>query len=254
MLLALRLVTREAWAADMETVKIAVERAASQARLTEENAYLRQELQSRHQFGSLIGSSPRVQEVYRLIEKAAREMKLDPAELRRRNFIRPGDFPYRTHLGDTYDGGDFARMLEGALQAADWQGFTKRKEESKRRGQLRGRGIAVYLEWTGALPTETVDIEVGADGTVTAFSGTQAMGQGLETSYTQLVVEQLGISLEHITDRLLEEGLQLFRESFDKVLAAVEQRPDIGMEGPEWTKQSAAEPAGAAGTVYLAGY
>jgi aerobic carbon-monoxide dehydrogenase large subunit len=134
----------------------------------------------------------------RLIEKAAREMHLDPVELRRRNFIRPGDFPYRTHLGDTYDGGDFARMLGRALDAADWQGFAKRKEESKRRGKLRGRGVSVYLEWTGALPTETVDIEVGADGTVTVFSGTQAMGQGLETSYTQLVVEQLGISPDKI--------------------------------------------------------
>jgi carbon-monoxide dehydrogenase large subunit len=67
-----------------------------------------------------------------------------------------------------------------------------------RRGKLRGRGMSVYLEWTGALPTETVDIEAAADGTVTVFSGTQAMGQGLETSYTQLVVEQLGISPEKI--------------------------------------------------------
>jgi carbon-monoxide dehydrogenase large subunit len=134
----------------------------------------------------------------RLIEKAAREMKLDPAELRRRNFIRPGDFPYRTHLGDTYDGGDFARMLEQALALADWKGFEERKKQSARQGKLRGRGMSVYLEWTGALPTETVDIEVGADGTVTVFSGTQAMGQGLETSYTQLVVEQLGISPEKI--------------------------------------------------------
>jgi carbon-monoxide dehydrogenase large subunit len=134
----------------------------------------------------------------RLIEKAAREMKLDPAELRRRNFIRPGDFPYRTHLGDTYDGGDFARMLEQALALADWKGFAERKKQSARQGKLRGRGMSVYLEWTGALPTETVDIEVAADGTVTVFSGTQAMGQGLETSYTQLVVEQLGISPDRI--------------------------------------------------------
>jgi aerobic carbon-monoxide dehydrogenase large subunit len=130
----------------------------------------------------------------RLMEKAAREMKLDPVELRRRNFIGPAEFPYRTHLGDVYDSGDFARMLDSALDVADWQGYPNRKEESKRRGKLRGRGVSVYLEWTGAIPTETVDIEVAADGTVTVFSGTQAMGQGLETSYTQLVVEQLGIS------------------------------------------------------------
>ncbi|HEY1290817.1 MAG TPA: xanthine dehydrogenase family protein molybdopterin-binding subunit [Burkholderiales bacterium] len=130
----------------------------------------------------------------RLMEKAAREMKLDPVELRRRNFIGPAEFPYRTHLGDVYDSGDFARMLDRALAAADWQGYAGRKAESKERGRLRGRGVSVYLEWTGAIPTETVDIEVAADGTVTVFSGTQAMGQGLETSYTQLVVEQLGVS------------------------------------------------------------
>jgi len=134
----------------------------------------------------------------RLVEKAAREMKLDPVELRRRNLIAPQDLPYRTHLGEVYDSGNFARILEQALAGADWNGFEKRREESRRRGKLRGRGVAVYLEWTGALPTETVDIEVAADGTVTAFSGTQAMGQGLETSYTQLMTEVLGIPIERI--------------------------------------------------------
>jgi carbon-monoxide dehydrogenase large subunit len=132
------------------------------------------------------------------MEKAAREMKLDPVALRRRNFIAPPAFPYRTHLGDVYDGGDFARIVERALEAADWKGFEARKAASRRRGKLRGRGLSVYLEWTGALPTETVDIEVGADGTVTVFSGTQAMGQGLETSYAQLVNEVLGVPLDKI--------------------------------------------------------
>ena len=134
----------------------------------------------------------------RLIEKAAREMKLDPAEVRRRNFIRPQDFPYRTHLGDTYDGGNFGAMLDKLLARADWRGFAERREASAKRGRLRGRGLSVYLEWTGALPTETVDIEVNAQGEVTVFSGTQAMGQGLETSYTQLVTEVLGVPQEKV--------------------------------------------------------
>ena len=134
----------------------------------------------------------------RLVEKAAREMRVDPAELRRRNLIRADDFPWRTHLGDTYDSGNFPRMLERALAAADWDGFEARRAESGRRGLLRGRGVSVYLEWTGAIPTETVDIQVDADGTVTVFSGTQAMGQGLETSYTQLVTEILGIEAKAI--------------------------------------------------------
>ncbi|MBM3354644.1 MAG: xanthine dehydrogenase family protein molybdopterin-binding subunit, partial [Betaproteobacteria bacterium] len=134
----------------------------------------------------------------RLMDKAARELRLDPAEIRRRNFIPPEAFPARTHLGEVYDAGEFARMLEGVMKAADWNGYATRKPESARRGRLRGRGLASYLEWTGALPTETVDIELAADGTVTVFSGTMAMGQGLETTYTQLVNEVLGIPADRI--------------------------------------------------------
>jgi carbon-monoxide dehydrogenase large subunit len=134
----------------------------------------------------------------RLLDQAARELKLDPAELRRRNFIAPSAFPYKTQLGDTYDVGEFERILNAVLKNSDWENFKSRKEESRKRGKLRGRGLASYLEWTGALPTETVDIEVGADGSVTVFSGTMAMGQGLETSYTQLVAEVLGIGFEKI--------------------------------------------------------
>src|SRR4051812_33935367 len=111
--------------------------------------------------------------IERLVEKAAREMKIDPAEMRRRNFLRPEDFPYRTHVGETYDAGEFEKMLDGVLQAADWKGFPARMEASRRRGKLRGRGLSTYLEWTGALPTETVDIEIDASGNVTIFSGTQ---------------------------------------------------------------------------------
>jgi len=134
----------------------------------------------------------------RLIEKAAREMKLDPVEVRRRNFIRGEQFPYRTHLGDTYDSGNFGALLDKLLAQADWNGFAARREQSKRAGKLRGRGLSVYLEWTGAIPTETVDIEVNAQGEVTVFSGTMAMGQGLETSYTQLVTEVLGVPADKI--------------------------------------------------------
>jgi carbon-monoxide dehydrogenase large subunit len=134
----------------------------------------------------------------RLIEQAAREMKLDPIDVRRRNFLTPSVFPYRTHLGDIYDSGQFALVLDRVLDASDWKNFPQRKLNSKQRGRLRGRGLSIYLEWTGAIPTETVDIEIAADGMVTVYSGTMAMGQGLETSYTQLVVEILGIPQEKI--------------------------------------------------------
>src|SRR5262245_15591441 len=136
--------------------------------------------------------------IERLIEKSAREMRIDPVELRRRNLLRPDELPYKTHVGETYDSGEFERMLDGALEAADWHGFEERLSQSKKRGKRRGRGLAVYLEWTGALPTETVDIEIDDQGNVTAFSGTQAMGQGLETTYSQLVAELFGVSFEKI--------------------------------------------------------
>src|SRR5512145_2832056 len=134
--------------------------------------------------------------IERLLEKASREMRIDRVELRRRNLLKPHELPYRTHVGETYDSGEFERMLDAALRAADWNGFAQRKEDA--RGKLRGRGVSVYLEWTGASPTETVDIEIDAEGTVTVFSVTQAMGQGLETTYTQLVEEVLGVRPEKI--------------------------------------------------------
>jgi carbon-monoxide dehydrogenase large subunit len=173
----------------------------------------------------------------RLMEKAAREMQLDPAELRRRNFIPPQDFPYRTHLGDTYDGGNFAAVLDQVLAQADWAGFPARREASKRSGRLRGRGLSVYLEWTGAIPTETVDVEVNAEGEVTVFSGTQAMGQGLETAYTQLVTEVLGVPLEKVrivqgdTDRANGVGSVGSRSAFVGGSAVVAAGRRVIVEG-----------------------
>jgi carbon-monoxide dehydrogenase large subunit len=134
----------------------------------------------------------------RLIEAAARELKLDPVALRKKNLITPAAMPYRTRLGETYDSGDFANMIDRVLEVSDWHGFARRKEDSARRGRLRGRGLSVYLEWTGATPTETVDMRVDADGAVTVYSGTQDMGQGLQTSYTQLVAEVLQIPAQAI--------------------------------------------------------
>ncbi len=173
----------------------------------------------------------------RLIEKAAREMKLDPVEVRRRNFIRRAQFPYRTHLGDTYDGGNFDAVLAKLLAQADWNGFAARREASKRAGRLRGRGLSVYLEWTGAIPTETVDIEVNAEGEVTVFSGTQAMGQGLETSYTQLVTEVLGVPAAKVkivqgdTDRANGVGSVGSRSAFVGGSALVAAGHKVVVEG-----------------------
>ncbi len=137
--------------------------------------------------------------IERLVEKAGREMGIDPVEIRRRNLLKPGDLPHTTYAGEVYDSGDFPKVLDGLLKVADWKGYDARAAQSKKRGKLRGRGLAAYLEWTGALPTETVDIEVDAEGSVTVFSGTQAMGQGLETTYVQLITEVLQIPADAVT-------------------------------------------------------
>jgi carbon-monoxide dehydrogenase large subunit len=137
--------------------------------------------------------------IERLVEKAGREMGIDPVEIRKRNLLVPDDLPYTTYAGEIYDTGDFPRILDGLLEVADWKGYAARAEKSKAQGKLRGRGLAAYLEWTGAVPTETVDIEVDAEGNVTVFSGTQAMGQGLETTYVQLITEVLQIPAKGVT-------------------------------------------------------
>jgi len=177
--------------------------------------------------------------IERLVEKAAREMKIDPVEMRRRNFLRPQDFPYKTHVGEVYDAGEFAKMLDGVLKVADWARFAERKKQSQARGKLRGRGVSTYLEWTGALPTETVDVEIDAQGNVTVFSGTQAMGQGLETSYTQLVVEVLGVPVDKIrivqgdTDRANGVGSVGSRSAFVGGSAVVSTSRKFILKGKE---------------------
>ena len=134
----------------------------------------------------------------RLMDLAAREMGISPVTLREINLIRSESLPYTTQLGEVFDSGNFHEVMQSAVQKMDWHGFGKRKTASKKRGLLRGRGLACYIEWTGGDLVETVRIEAGADGTVTLFSGTQAMGQGLETVFSQLLSGQLEIPIEAI--------------------------------------------------------
>jgi len=137
--------------------------------------------------------------IERLVDAAARKTGLDPAELRRRNMIRPEQMPYRNPMGKTYDSGRFESIMDQALVLADWSGFDARQAETKRRGRLRGRGMAAFLEWTGADAfEERVTVEVSGDGFIEIFSATQAMGQGIVTSYAQLAVDVFGVPIERI--------------------------------------------------------
>jgi carbon-monoxide dehydrogenase large subunit len=137
--------------------------------------------------------------IERLMDAAAREMAIDPAELRRRNMISPGQMPYRNALGQTYDSGNFESLLEQGLVRADWSGFEGRLADSARRGRLRGRGIATFLEWTGGnVLEEQVRVNVTAEGIIEIISATQAMGQGIATSYAQLAVDVFQVPIERI--------------------------------------------------------
>jgi carbon-monoxide dehydrogenase large subunit len=148
--------------------------------------------------------------IERLVEHAAAELGVDAAELRRKSFIPKDRFPYRIAAGFEYDCGDFAGVMQKALEAADWDGFPRRKEEAKKRGRLRGRGMSTYIEATGAgfAPQDQVELRWNADGALTLYAPTHNHGQGQETSFAQVVTRELGVPLESV--RLRTAGPEFY--------------------------------------------
>ncbi len=137
--------------------------------------------------------------IERLMDAAARKLGLDPAELRRRNMIQPEQMPYKNAMGQSYDSGSFEKIMDQALVAADWNGFAARAAQSAKAGKLRGRGIATFLEWTGGnVFEERVTVAVKANREIEIYATTQAMGQGIATSYAQLAVDVFGVELDNI--------------------------------------------------------
>ncbi len=131
--------------------------------------------------------------IERLIDIAADEMKIDPAEIRRRNLIPPTAMPFKTALGSLYDCGEFEQNMDMAMQMADYAGFAKRREESKARGKLRGLGISNSIERAASPGFEGAEIRFDRSGEVTILSGAVAQGQGHETTFKQLVCDRLGL-------------------------------------------------------------
>ena len=137
--------------------------------------------------------------IERLFDVAARKLGLDPAEIRRRNLIDPGQMPYTNAMGQVYDSGQFGSILEQGVQLAQWQDFSVREAQSRARGKLRGRGLASFLEWTGAnVFEERVTVKVSGDGEIEVYAATMPMGQGIATSYAQLVVDVFGVPIERV--------------------------------------------------------
>jgi aerobic carbon-monoxide dehydrogenase large subunit len=138
----------------------------------------------------------------RLVETAAAEMGIDRIELRRRNHVTPEQIPFASAAATTYDSGDFTRLMQHAIDAADWDGFERRKAESRKRGLLRGRGIGNYLEVTAPPMKEMGGIRFEDDGTVTIITGTLDYGQGHAAPFAQVLTTKLGVPFNRI--RLLQ--------------------------------------------------
>ena len=135
----------------------------------------------------------------RLMDRAARELGVDPWELRRINFIKPDQFPYKSATGETYDVGDFNRLLDRVMSKADTAGFAARRAADAEHGLLRGIGICYYIESILGDPSEGAHVVFEEDGRVTIYVGTQSNGQGHETVYATFLSDQTGIPADLIT-------------------------------------------------------
>lgn len=147
----------------------------------------------------------------RVVDKAAREMGIDPIELRRRNFIKPDQFPYQTPVAVVYDTGNYDATMDKLVEIADVAGFETRRQESATRGKLRGLGIASYIEACGIAPSnlvgqlgaraglyESATVRVNATGSLSVFTGSHSHGQGHETTFAQVVADMLGIDVDQV--------------------------------------------------------
>ena len=147
----------------------------------------------------------------RLVDAVARELGMDRVAIRRKNFIPRDAFPYQTPVALQYDSGDYFATLDAAMKAADWEGFSARKAAAAKRGKLRGIGISTYLEACGIAPSklvgqlgaraglyEVANVRVHPTGSITVFTGTHSHGQGHETTFAQLVADQLGVPLSQV--------------------------------------------------------
>ena len=157
----------------------------------------------------------------RVVENAAREMKIDKVGIRRRNLVPASAMPYMTPVALQYDSGNFPAMLEAGLRAADYAGFARHREASAKNGKLRGIGLSTYIEACGIAPSavagalgaraglyEAAEVRLHPTGTVTVFTGSHAHGQSHETTFAQVVSDKLGVPFENIeivhgdTDRI----------------------------------------------------
>jgi carbon-monoxide dehydrogenase large subunit len=147
------------------------------------------------------GRPESVLNIERLIDKAARDLGIDRLEIRRRNFIRPEEFPYRSGVGVEYDSGNYERALDEALKLSDYRKLIEYRDEAQARGELVGVGVSTFVEPSGGAGFESGTVRVERTGEITVLTGSSSHGQGHETSFAQVAADKLRVSMDHIAIR-----------------------------------------------------
>ncbi len=145
--------------------------------------------------------------VERAMDMLARELNMDPADVRRRNFIKPNQFPFATQMGAVYDSGDYEKALDLALTTADWTRLKDERDAARADGRLVGLGLAMYVEVCGVGPSATLptggweysQVTIERDGRISATTGASPHGQGNETTFAQMLADQFGVPIDHVT-------------------------------------------------------
>jgi carbon-monoxide dehydrogenase large subunit len=161
------------------------------------------------------GRPESVLNIERLIDKAARDLGMDRLEIRRKNFIRPEQFPYKTGVGVEYDSGDYERSLSEALRLSDYENLIRQRDEARARGELVGVGISTFVEPSGGAGFESGTVRVERTGEITVLTGSSSHGQGHETVFAQIAAEKMRVSMEHVAIRhgdtlVVQQGVGTF--------------------------------------------
>lgn len=147
------------------------------------------------------GRPESVLNIERLVDKAARELGIDRLEIRRKNFIRPEQFPYRTGVGVEYDSGDYEKSLLEAIRLSDYEHLIRQRDEARSRGELAGVGVSTFVEPSGGAGFESGTVRVERTGEITVLTGSSSHGQGHETVFAQVAAEKMRVSMDHVAIR-----------------------------------------------------
>jgi carbon-monoxide dehydrogenase large subunit len=147
------------------------------------------------------GRPESVLNIERLVDKAAKELGLDRLEIRRKNFIRPEQFPYRSGVGVEYDSGDYEKSLAEAMRLSDYGKLMKDRDAARARGELVGVGVSTFVEPSGGAGFESGTVRVERTGEITVLTGSSSHGQGHETSYAQVIADKMRVSMDHVAIR-----------------------------------------------------